>query len=226
MPGSPGAMGTSAGNGGSLSSTTQYNGVAQHPEPFDLGLQDVPRFEDLWGGAREPHPWRHAGGDNVARLQGHTQGEFGDNPRNLEVEVLRIGILLGDPVDAAHDAPVVRIQLICGDDPRAEPTLPVQNLSLQVLSAVSPLQIAGGDVIQDGVSEDMAEGVPLWDVLAPRADDNGDFGFPVHLLRHGRVHGDGIVRSDNGGRRLGEEVRVGGKGLTAGVQPLHFRVVI
>ena len=71
----------------------------------------------------------------------------------LKIEMLRIGVLLRHPVDPAHDAQVVRIDLIGGHDPRTEGATRVQAFALQILPTMSPLHVAGGDVIQHGVSK-------------------------------------------------------------------------
>ena len=96
-----------------------------------------------------------------------------------------------------------------GLDPRAERAEGVEALGARPL-AVAALQVAGRDVVGDGVAEDDGQGVLGLDVLAEPADDDGELAL-VADLRGLRRHDDRVAGPDDGGVGHEEHHRLGGR---------------
>src|ERR1700686_3120211 len=78
--------------------------IAHDADALDLGLEEVAGLHELGGRARESDPLGGSGRDDVARLERLARGQVGDEPRQLEIHVLGVRLLLGHSVDAAGDA--------------------------------------------------------------------------------------------------------------------------
>ena len=63
--------------------------------------------------------------------------------------------------------------------------------------AVVGLEVAGRDVVQDGVAVDVVHGFADRDIRAFFTDDDGQFAFVVDLFGHVLMRFDGIVRPDD-----------------------------
>ncbi len=100
---------------------------------------------------------------------------------DLNVELVRIGDFVG------------------GDDPGTHGRERVERLAHQPLRS-GALVIAGRDVVDDGVAEDVIGPAFGRDVAAASADDESEFGFVIGRFRNLRKDD---VRSgpDDGGRR-------------------------
>jgi len=74
------------------------------------------------------------------------------------------------------------------------------------------LEVAGGDVVGDGVAEDVLCVVGGGDVFAVAPDYYGEFAFVVELGLAGEGDGDGFEGGGEGVGGLGEDCGVGGDG--------------
>ncbi len=82
---------------------------------------------------------------------------------------------------------------------------------------MASLQVAGGDVVGDGVAEHVLVGAVLGDVAAGLADHHRQLDLIIEELCEARVEPHGRARGVDGGRGLGEDLRVLGQfGLLAG----------
>lgn len=71
------------------------------------------------------------------------------------------------------------------------------------------MEVAGGDVVADGVAGDVGEGVGFGDVFGVAADDEGEFAFVVELRLGVFVDGDVVEGAGDGVWGLGEDGGVG-----------------
>src|SRR5471030_1103412 len=79
------------------------DGVAHDADALDLGLEEVAGLHEFGGCARESDSLGRSGRDDVARFERLPRGQVGDEPRHLEVHVLRVRLLLGLSIHAARD---------------------------------------------------------------------------------------------------------------------------
>jgi hypothetical protein len=73
---------------------------------------------------------------------------------------------------------------------------------------MAPLQIARGDIVEDGVAEDMVERLVLRNVAPATSDDQREFDLIVEFFGQAGVSWNGSAMGDDRGRRLGEELRI------------------
>ena len=91
------------------------------------------------------------------------------------------------------------------------------------------LGVAGGDVVQHRIAEDMVEGVGLGNIATALADDDRELDFIIELLGMGRMALDAVCVADDGGRRLGEifrELRVGRRNVLGAGHFLDVQLVV
>ena len=93
-----------------------------------------------------------AGGDDVARQERHDRGDAGDQVLDREDEALGVAGLAPLAVDPGLDLDGVGIDV--GGDAGPDGTEGVEGLGPGRL-AVAPLDVAGGDVVEAGVAEDV-----------------------------------------------------------------------
>src|SRR6185503_19464735 len=67
--------------------------ITHHADPLDLGLEEVAGLHEFGRRARKAYAFRCSRRDDVPGLERHSQGELGDQARNLEIEKLRVRIL-------------------------------------------------------------------------------------------------------------------------------------
>ena len=174
--------------------TSSLDNVAQQPQPVNFHFHAVACLQ-------RSHPGGGAGEDQVARLQRHHRRDVRDQHADVEDHVTRGGQLPHLPVDAAGDQRVGGIEV--GVHPGTEWAERVEAFGARPL-AVGLLQVAGGDVIPDGVAQHivprrLGSGVP-----SAFADDHHQLRFMLHLLGLRRKQ-DGAPRSEDRGRRLEED---------------------
>src|SRR5262245_3934396 len=160
--------------------------VGEHADLLDLRFHAVPRFEEVAGG--RAYSVRRAGGDDVAGEQGHGEGEDLDALVDGEDHLACVARLPHLPVHAHHDVEALRVgQFVGRHQHGAHGAEGVEGFALEPLG-VPLLQVARGDVVDDGVAEDVLEGVGAADVVSARPDDRGQFHLVVELARHRVVH--------------------------------------
>src|SRR5215218_6502726 len=183
--------------------------VGQFADTRDSHGYLIPRAQKLRRFPPLSHTLRGAGQEDVAREQGHAEGEFRDQLRYREVHVLRIRVLLLHPVDVAPDPEVTRVwHLLSRHDPRPHRTALVHRLPLEPLSAMPPLDVAGRDVVSYRVTEHVLHRHFGGDAppLTPYYDR--ELGLIVDLVGEGGIEGYVAAGAAHRGRRLGEKGRV------------------
>src|SRR5499425_2146937 len=175
--------------------------VGEHADLLHLRLHAISGLEEIAGG--RPHSVRRARGDDVAGEDGHGEGEDLDALVDGEDHLAGVARLPHLPVHAHHDVEGLGIgQFVGRHQHGAHGAESVEGLALEPLG-MPLLQIARGDVVDDGVAEDVLEGVGAADVVAARPNDRGQLHFVVELARHRVVHH--VVPGANHRRaRLGE----------------------
>src|SRR5437016_952226 len=94
-----------------------------------------------------------------------------------------------------------------GDDPWPHGAVAIDAFAFKVLFVLG-LQVTGGDIVEDGITKDVVEGLFLANIFAGSADDDGQLCLPVNLLRDGGID-DNIARWPiDGGGSLGEDNRI------------------
>lgn len=91
------------------------------------------------------------------------------------------------------------------DDPWAKGTRGIEALALEPL-IVAALQIAGGEIVDDRIAENVIQRVAGSDVEASLSDDHSEFDLVVELFHDVRLEGNLGIRPHHGCRRLGEEL--------------------
>src|SRR5258708_10158279 len=94
-----------------------------------------------------------------------------------------------------------------GDNPGTHWAVAINAFAFEKL-LVARLEVAGRDIVEDGIAENMRQGILLADILATLADNHGQFGFPVDLLRDCRVYHDIAIWPVDGGWCLRENHRI------------------
>ena len=97
--------------------------------------------------------------------------------------------------------------LVGGHDSGAKRAVTVGALADEPL-LVLVLQIAGGDIVADRVTVNVAEGVFPGDAAALLADDHGEFALVVDGAGRVQLRENGVAGTGNAGGRLGENDRM------------------
>ena len=113
--------------------------------------------------------------NDVAELQGETCGNRRHQRRDAEDQVARIGILAKLAVHPAFDVEILGIEIIAGRDPWAHRTECIERFAQKPLLVIA-LAIAGGDVVDDRISENVVVGLLRLDIAAFLADDERKLG--------------------------------------------------
>src|SRR5262245_42795771 len=162
--------------------------VAQHPDPLDFHLDHIARLEKLRRLTAPADAGGGAGHQHVARCQVEDGRAVADDGRDLEDQVPGVGRLLGLAGDAQRQAEALGIAyLVRRHHPRPERTGANEVLAGRDLLGME-LPLANADIVVAGVAGDMGEGVLLGDVPAALADDHGQLGLPVELVRDLGAH--------------------------------------
>ena len=155
---------------------------------------------------------RGAGCDDVAGHEGQPEGQLGYDAGHLKVHLLSGCILFHDAVDAGDEVHVGVVDLGSGHDPGAHRAVLVEALALEPLRAVLlGLHIAGGRVVDDGVTEHVIERVCFRNVATALPDDDGQFALPIDFRRYRGIEGDGTEGAVEGVDGLGEKDGVRGQ---------------
>src|SRR5215470_1473563 len=160
--------------------------VGEHSDLLDLGFHAIPGLQVVAGG--RAHAIGRAGGDDVAGQERHGLREHLDALVDGEDHLAGVARLTDLAVDTHGDVEGLRIgQLVGGDEHGAHGTERVQRLALEPLR-VPLLQVARRHVVDDGVAEDVPEGIRAADVAPARPDHRGQLHLVVELTRHRVVH--------------------------------------
>lgn len=170
------------------------DGVGQRADAIDVDGDGIAREEG-------PHTGGGARQDDIAGEQGHEGRSEGHKLFDGEDHIVGGSHLAQFVIDMAGDQQVRGIKV--GLDPRAEGTESVEAFAAGPL-VVTPLQVAGGDVVADGVAEDVVQGVLGFDPAPGLADDDGQLGFMLDVVGLGRDE-DGFAGCDDRAGRLEEE---------------------
>lgn len=181
-----------------------YEMIAQRAELIDHDVEHIAVLEQDGRFAEDADTFGRAGRDHIARFEGDGLRNVMDQVVHLEDHHLRIRRLHHFAVQNALDIEHLRIgDFIGGRDEGADRRKAVEAFAAHPL-AIGELQVAGRNVIQAGIAEDILQRVRLCDFARAAADDHGQFGLEVDLLAD-RVQRDlGVVRCDRV-RELGEE---------------------
>ena len=68
------------------------------------------------------------------------------------------------------------------DDPRPDGAGPIKPFSFEILSAMAALDVAGGDIIQNRIAENVIKSIGFGDVASGLADDDGQLHLVVDVL--------------------------------------------
>src|SRR5215467_6655651 len=175
--------------------------VGEHADLFDLRLHAIPGLEEIARG--RPHAVGRARGDDVAGEDGHGEGEDLDAVVDGEDHLAGVARLPHLPVHAHHDVEGLGIgQFVGRHQHGTHGAEGVEGLALEPLG-MPLLEIARGDVVDDGVAELVLQGVRATDVVPARPDDHGQLHLVVELARHRVVH-HVVAGADHRRARLGE----------------------
>src|SRR5574341_288551 len=94
--------------------------VPQRTDPGDCDLHDVAVLEPPLRAAGHAYPARRAREDHVARLEREPLRQVRDQVRDVEDELVRVRALQGLAVDARLDVEMTQVELVRGDERRAE----------------------------------------------------------------------------------------------------------
>jgi hypothetical protein len=191
-------------------------GVGQGAQSFDSDGDGFAGTEPALGGAAKAYAGRCACGDDVAGKEGCDGGEVFDEVGDFEDELTGVGVLQGFAVDGEGDLEVVGVgDFVGGDDGRAEGAEGWKRLRHRPLGR-GELNVAGGDVVDDGIAVDVVAPGGGGDAIAAAANDEGELGFVVGL---GGVAGEdyGVAGATDGGGEFEEDDRGGGE-LHAGLR--------
>src|SRR3954452_17133949 len=175
-------------------SLTGRHPIGQGTDALDLDTHGVTYFDGT-------DPGWCPGEDHVSGQQGHEGGDVRDqlgNPTEQQRGARRLPQLTVDPT---LDGDVGCVELCLY--PRADGTEAVEALGACPLG-IAALQVARRDVVRTGVAEHRLQG-PLDGHLANQpADHDRELGLVVHLAGQHGIR-DGVVRPDDGRRRLEED---------------------
>src|SRR5262245_8407633 len=143
-------------------------------------------------------PFRRAGGDHVARQERREVRAEGDDLRHRIDQEIGAGLLHLLSVQPRREREAGRIRnLVGGDDPGPERTGGGEILSR---SHGEFLIVAHAAVDEAGVTGDVVERAPDWDMATAATDHNCKLAFEVEALRHRGADHLALVA----GERVGE----------------------
>src|SRR6266568_1818567 len=146
------------------------NRIPQDANLLDLAFHDVTRLEiprfGITGECRDAG--NGARGNDIACAVAHRR-IVGKDLRNLDGHLAGVRLLARLAVDAQLHAEIVRIwNLVGGDDPRTKGTESVDGFAETEDAGFhfSALNVAGGDVVENDITADVAGGLRWREVLA------------------------------------------------------------
>src|SRR3954465_4788445 len=181
-----------------IETSLALNRIGEFADAFDFHRDRVAGGErtDAFGGA---------GGDDVARLERHHEGDELDQVLDRKDQMSGARRLAPLAVDESFDAARVAVQ--AGGDARADRRKRVEALAARVLRFFL-LQIARGDVVDADQAANVVPRVLAGDAVGAAADDDAELGFVIDAADAGR-NANRIARTDHGARRLDEQQRLG-----------------
>ena len=182
-----------------------FHWISQCADRVDVDFYHIAFFEEFRRVEAHAYALRGAGGDDVAREEGHAVGEGRDEFRNGEDEVGGGAFLTEAAIDFRVDGEGERP--VADHDGRAHRAEGVEALAAEPLEVLF-LQVSGGDVIDDGVAIDVLHRVFFRDIRASLADDDAELAFVVDFLGDCGMAVDFLVRPDDGGGGFCEENRI------------------
>src|SRR5579862_4165136 len=177
-------------------------------QPIDAERHHVAGFQERRRLHAEPDARRCAGDDDVARLQDEILRAAPDDVAAVEDHGRGVAALAFLAVDVEPHVQFLRIlDLVLGDEPRAERAEGFAAFALGPLAGALDLEHALGDVVGQAIAGDDVERLVLAQVAGARADDNAELDFPIEL--GGIPRDDGVVvRAAQARRRLVEDDRL------------------
>src|SRR5271156_2476515 len=162
-------------------------------------------FDNIAGGERA-HTRGRAGSDHVTRLKRHHLRDEADYSINGKDHFRRVSRLFPDSIHEGFNGDAGRGELRFEDG--TEGAKCVEAFAAGELD-VEFLQVAGGDVVEASVAEDVRrDAFSFLQVIAAAGDDDGQLAFVVHAFRDARVN-DRLFGSDHRGRRLQKDQWLG-----------------
>src|SRR5690348_9926767 len=179
--------------------------IPQRTHAFDADFHHI-------AGLHRADARRRAGGDQIAGKQRHNLGNEADYNIEGKDEIAGGALLAHLSVDAClhvHARPGVNFVA----DDGADGTEGVEALGASPL-AILVLQVAGSDVVEAGVAEDIRPHViTLGEMAAAAADDDGELAFVVHALRERGGPANFACGMEQGRVGLEKDQRLGGNGV-------------
>ena len=180
------------------------DGVDELTEAFDFGGHGFTWAEPALRRAAKANACRRAGTDDIAGHERGDGGDPGDEIGGFEDELPGVRVLKHFAADGEPDVEVVGVgDFVGGDDGGAEGAEGVEALCHGPLGG-GELDIAGADVVEDGVAEDVVMPVFFRDAAAGLSDDDRELNLVIGLLGE-RRDADGLFGSDDGGWEFGKD---------------------
>jgi hypothetical protein len=164
-----------------IGSTCRYGAIAELPQLFDGDDDLLIGLEPAFWGASEADTFGSAGADDVSGLERGDAGEVSDQRGDFEDEIAGAGVLQGFAIDGELDVEGVGIgDFVGGSDGGTDGGEGGEGFSKSPLRG-RELDVAGADVVDDGVAEDIVHGGGFRNLIARFADDEGELGLVVWL---------------------------------------------
>jgi hypothetical protein len=163
---------------------------------------------------KRTYTFRRSGGDQVARHQSHKISDVAKDDIERENKITRVAGLSELAVNASFDGNSgPGIELIAAHDERADWAERIKTLTAGPLS-VFFLQIAGGDVVHDCITENASTNVEIdgW-TETTAANNDAEFAFVIHALGNARTNNN-TARRKQRRRGLEKDEGLGGNVVT------------
>src|SRR5947209_9945569 len=181
-----------------------HDSIPHQTNTINLCLHHIAGFEKLRWVACKTNATRRTSRDDIASLKRHAPGQNGDDLPHGENHHACIRILFDHAIDTQANRQLLRVRhLVSGHNPRSHRTKAVNAFPLKKLLMLE-LQVASADIIEHGIAKNIVEGLFLAYIFARLANNDGQFGLPVHLFRDRRVNHNIPIRPIRRGGRLGE----------------------
>src|SRR4029077_18822372 len=177
-------------------------------QPVDAERHHVAGFEERRRLHAQAYARRRAGDDDVARLHDEILRAAPHDMPAVEDHGRGVAALALLAVDVEPHGELLRVlDLVLGDEPRADRAECLAALALGPLAGALDLEHALGDVVGEAIAGHHIERLVLAQVAGARADDDAELDFPVELCRIPRDDGV-VVRAAQARRRLVEDDRL------------------
>ena len=192
---------TRGGAGSPCASCHEITGIAQDADPLDLALHHVARLE-----VERRRVGREAGDAGHGPGRDHVAGRVAERRvvaqdlRDRHAHAARVRRLAHLAVDAQLHREVVRVgDLVGRDDPRPERAERVDRLAERedARAHLAPLDVAGGDVVEDDVAADVVGRLLGREPLPGLPDHDRELELVVELLGQVLRVDDGLVGPDD-----------------------------